>query len=112
MYNKTMVRGQANDGGRVIVGDEETEIPTLSLESRHFAAYALHSSDKNIHALNQTCGAHYNTWILKIATSQYPFYHTSLCGYGLTVPHVLHTQYAIRIAIQCKCALGQNRTSH
>ena len=30
MYNKTMVRGQANDGGRVIVRDEGTEIPTLS----------------------------------------------------------------------------------
>ena len=40
-----MVRGQANDGGRVIVGDEGTEIPTLSMECRHFVAYALHSSD-------------------------------------------------------------------
>ena len=39
-YNKTMIRGQANDGGRVIVGDEGAETPTL-----------LRGTDTLLHAL-------------------------------------------------------------
>ena len=95
-----METGQANGGGRVTVRDGETEILTLSRGTDTIRHRCTRSSFfrccpnlnflfpipfKKIHAVNQTCGTHYNTWMLefkKRATSQYQFYHTNLSGYG------------------------------